>query len=117
MSWSESSLSRKSSWAVTSDATVSSIGVVTKTKRSLSMREKMSNARSPRLVCSITVGTINLSIPAPRQLAADFHGHGFLGIVGSSGGLIGHCLSGLGRHFLTARYDFYQSLNCTLSPD
>jgi hypothetical protein len=36
---------------------VSSIGVPKKMMRSLSKREKMSNARSPRLVDSTTMGT------------------------------------------------------------
>src|SRR5215218_9053870 len=57
MSLSGSSLSRWSSWAMTRLAMVSSIGVPRKMIRSLSSREKMSNERSPRLVCSMTMGT------------------------------------------------------------
>ena len=38
-------------------AIVSSIGVPMKTIRSLRRREKMSYARSPRPVCSTTIGT------------------------------------------------------------
>src|SRR5947208_2213756 len=58
-SWSGSSLSRWSSWAVTRFATASSIGVPTKMIRSLSRREYRSKARSPRWSSSITVGTAN----------------------------------------------------------
>src|SRR5215218_4000789 len=57
MSLSGSSLSRCRSWAMTRLAMVSSIGVPRKMIRSLSNREKMSNERSPRLVCSMTMGT------------------------------------------------------------
>src|SRR5215213_3584817 len=57
MSLSGSSLSRWSSWAMTRLAMVSSIGVPRKMIRSLRSREKMSNERSPRLVCSMTMGT------------------------------------------------------------
>src|SRR4029450_208908 len=57
MSLSGSSLSRCRSWAMTRLAMVSSIGVPRKMIRSLSSREKMSNERSPRLVCSMTMGT------------------------------------------------------------
>ena len=51
------SASRNSSWAQTSAAMPSSIGPLTKTIRSRSSREKMSNARSPRLDSSTTIGT------------------------------------------------------------
>src|SRR5258705_4154027 len=57
MSLSGSSASRNSIWAMTRLASSSSINVGRKMIRSLSSREKMSNARSPRGVCSITIGT------------------------------------------------------------
>src|SRR6266508_2939687 len=57
MSLSGSSLSRCSNWAMTRLAMVSSIGVPRKMMRSLSSLEKMSKERSPRLVCSMTIGT------------------------------------------------------------
>jgi hypothetical protein len=49
--------SRKSSWAQIRLAIPSSTGPVRKMIRSFNRREKMSNARSPRLVCSTTIGT------------------------------------------------------------
>ena len=49
--------SRNSSWAQISAAMPSSTGPVRKMIRSFSRREKMSKARSPRLVCSTTIGT------------------------------------------------------------
>ena len=49
--------SRKSNWAVTGEAIWSSIAPVMKTIRSRSSREKMSKLRSPRLDCSMTMGT------------------------------------------------------------
>src|SRR5689334_3645591 len=52
----ESSPSRNSSWAITTLATLSSISVPRNTMRSLSSREYRSQPRSPRWVCSITVG-------------------------------------------------------------
>src|SRR4029453_15160133 len=57
MSLSGSSASRNSIWAMTRLASSSSMNVGRKMIRSLSSREKMSNARSPRGVCSITMGT------------------------------------------------------------
>src|SRR5712691_2352278 len=57
MSLSGSSASRKSIWAITRLARSSSMNVGRKMIRSLSSREKMSKARSPRGVCSITIGT------------------------------------------------------------
>src|SRR5712664_803993 len=57
MSLSGSSASRKSIWAMTRLASSSSMNVGRKMIRSLSRREKMSKARSPRGVCSITIGT------------------------------------------------------------
>src|SRR5215470_3366546 len=57
MSLSGSSASRKSICAMTRLASSSSMKVGRKMIRSLSSREKMSNARSPRGVCSITIGT------------------------------------------------------------
>src|ERR687888_69832 len=57
MSLSGSSASRKSSWAITRFARSSSMKVGRKMMRSFNRREKMSNARSPRGVCSITIGT------------------------------------------------------------
>src|SRR5438876_1082544 len=57
MSLSGSSASRNSIWAITRFASSSSMKVGRKMMRSLSSREKMSNARSPRGVCSITIGT------------------------------------------------------------
>src|SRR5678815_6189644 len=57
MSLSGSSASRNSIWAMTRLASSSSMNVGRKMIRSLSSREKMSKARSPRGVCSITIGT------------------------------------------------------------
>src|SRR5256885_2291874 len=57
MSLSGSSASRNSIWAMTRLASSSSMNVGRKMIRSLSRREKMSKARSPRGVCSITIGT------------------------------------------------------------
>src|ERR671937_1203096 len=65
MSFSGSSLSRCSSWAMIRLATVSSIGVPRKMIRSFSSREKMSKERSPRLVCSMTIGTRFASAMGP----------------------------------------------------
>src|ERR1700730_2311325 len=56
MSLSGSSASRNSIWAMTRLAFSSSIWVGRKMIRSLRSREKMSNARSPRAVCSTTIG-------------------------------------------------------------
>src|SRR4029453_1754191 len=57
MSLSGSSASRNSIWAMTRLASSSSMNVGRKMIRSLSSREKISKARSPRGVCSITIGT------------------------------------------------------------
>ena len=57
MSLSGFSDSRCSSWAEIRLAMVSSIGVPRKMMLSLSSLEYRSKARSPRLVCSTTVGT------------------------------------------------------------
>jgi hypothetical protein len=57
MSLSGSSASRNSICAIARLATLSSIGVPMKMMLSFSSREKMSYARSPRLVCSTTIGT------------------------------------------------------------
>src|SRR2546428_2995395 len=57
MSLSGSSASRKSIWAITRFARSSSMKVGRKMIRACNRREKMSNARSPRGVCSITIGT------------------------------------------------------------
>src|SRR5918996_961899 len=57
MSLSGSSASRNSIWAMTRLASSSSMNVGRKMIRSLRRREKMSNARSPRGVCSMTIGT------------------------------------------------------------
>src|SRR2546430_13505152 len=57
MSLSGSSASRKSIWAITRFARSSSMKVGRKMIRSFNRREKMSTARSPRGVCSITIGT------------------------------------------------------------
>src|SRR5689334_1313616 len=57
MSLSGSSASRKSICAMTRLASSSSMNVGKKMIRSLSSREKMSKARSPRGVCSMTIGT------------------------------------------------------------
>ena len=62
MSLSGSSLSRNSSWAMMMLATWSSTAVPRKMIRSLSRREKMSQPRSPRWVCSMTVGMMKLRI-------------------------------------------------------
>src|SRR6266850_7836360 len=45
-------------------ATISSMGVPIKMMLSRSRREKMSYARSPRLVCSITIGTSAMIAPS-----------------------------------------------------
>src|SRR6476660_8586745 len=57
MSLSGSSASKNSICAIARLATLSSIGVPIKMMLSLRRREKMSYARSPRLVCSTTIGT------------------------------------------------------------
>src|SRR6516165_994463 len=57
MSRSGASDSRCRSWATIRLATSSSIAVPRNTTRSFSSREYRSNARSPRLLCSMTVGT------------------------------------------------------------
>src|SRR5215467_14017211 len=57
MSLSGSSASRYSIWAMTRLARSSSMKVGKKMMRSFRRREKMSNARSPRGVCSTTIGT------------------------------------------------------------
>src|SRR6185295_7451863 len=57
MSLSGSSASRNNICAMTRLAISSSIYVGRKMMRSLRSREKMSNARSPRGVCSTTIGT------------------------------------------------------------
>src|ERR671924_396907 len=57
MSLSGSSASRNSICAMTRLASSSSMNVGRKMIRSLSRREKMSKARSPRGVCSMTIGT------------------------------------------------------------
>src|ERR1039457_2668502 len=62
MSLSGSSDSRKSSCAMTIFAIWSSTAMPRKTMRSLSRREKISQPRSPRWVCSMTVGMIMLLI-------------------------------------------------------
>src|SRR3989442_3099984 len=62
MSLSGSSASRKSIWAITRFARSSSMKVGRKMIRSFNRREKMSNARSPRGVCSITIGTRAIAI-------------------------------------------------------
>ena len=49
--------SRNKSCAVMSEAMPSSTPPVTKMIRSRSRREKMSNERSPRFDCSMTIGT------------------------------------------------------------
>ena len=43
-------------------AKISSIGAPKKIIRSLSRREVMSYARSPRFVCSITIGTVTCNV-------------------------------------------------------
>ena len=60
MSLSGSSLSRNSSWAMMMLAMSSLTAVPRKMIRSLSSREKMSQPRSPRWVCSMTVGMMKL---------------------------------------------------------
>src|SRR2546427_5664958 len=77
MSLSGSSASRKSIWAITRFARSSSMKVGRKMIRSFNRREKMSNARSPRGVCSITIGTraigISLSSARPNPGVVDEH--------------------------------------------
>src|SRR5207247_719762 len=67
MSLSGSSASRKSIWAITRFASSSSMKVGRKMIRSFNRREKMSNARSPRGVCSITIGTSAIGISFLRS--------------------------------------------------
>src|SRR5262245_20879039 len=62
MSLSGSSDSRNNSCAMMMLATSSFTGVPRNTMRSLSSREKMSQPRSPRWVCSMTVGMMKLLI-------------------------------------------------------
>src|SRR5918992_1906978 len=69
MSLSGSSASRKSIWAITRFASSSSMNVGRKMIRSLSRREKMSKARSPRGVCSITMGTRAIVLSFRRAVA------------------------------------------------
>src|SRR5438477_13107773 len=73
MSLSGSSASRNKSCAMTRLASSSSMNVGRKMIRSLSRREKMSNARSPRGVCSTTIGTkaIGLSLRIPYLCVLD----------------------------------------------
>src|SRR5881396_2086957 len=73
MSLSGSSASRNKSCAMTRLASSSSMNVGKKMIRSLSRREKMSNARSPRGVCSTTIGTkaIGLSFEPLASLHMD----------------------------------------------
>src|SRR5215510_9284803 len=73
MSLSGSSASRNSIWAMTRLASSSSMNVGRKMIRSLSRREKMSNARSPRGVCSTTIGTkaIGVSFEPFDRLCTD----------------------------------------------
>src|SRR5215831_17872505 len=66
MSLSGSSASRNSIWAITRFASSSSMKVGRKMIRSLRRREKMSNARSPRGVCSMTIGTSATGPPTLR---------------------------------------------------
>src|SRR5262249_3660195 len=63
MSLSGSSASRNSICAITRFARSSSMNVGKKMIRSLNSREKMSNARSPRGVCSTTIGTNAIGRP------------------------------------------------------
>src|SRR5919198_3957605 len=77
MSLSGSSASRKSICAMTRLASSSSMNVGRKMIRSLSRREKMSKARSPRGVCSMTIGTRAilrlLLIRSPRTVGPPPH--------------------------------------------
>src|SRR3989442_3048675 len=66
MSLSGSSASRKSICAITRFASSSSMNVGKKMIRSLRSREKMSNARSPRGVCSMTIGTSAILLSLSR---------------------------------------------------
>src|SRR6185436_3979478 len=78
MSLSGSSASRNSIWAMTRLASSSSMKVGRKMIRSLSSREKISKARSPRGVCSITIGTRAITRVSLRAHARvlDEHVHG-----------------------------------------
>jgi hypothetical protein len=72
-SWSGFSLSRCSSWALMTLATVSSMGVPKKMMRSLKSREYRSKTRSPRVLCSTTVGTKSSrigSLPFPQFMGS-----------------------------------------------
>src|SRR3970282_1424114 len=72
MSLSGSSASRNSIWAMTRFASSSSMKVGRKMIRSLRRREKISNARSPRGVCSIPIGTRPIgNLLAVRRLRMD----------------------------------------------
>src|SRR6516164_3111753 len=68
MSLSGSSASRNSICAITRFARSSSMNVGRKMIRSLNSREKMSNARSPRGVCSTTIGTNAIERPRAMRL-------------------------------------------------
>src|SRR5262245_61251806 len=68
MSFSASSASRNSICAITRLATSSSIALPRKTIRSRSSREKMSKARSPRWLCSITYGIRGMSLLSPDRV-------------------------------------------------
>src|SRR2546426_1639652 len=68
MSLSGSSASRNSICAITRFARSSSMNVGRKMIRSLNSREKMSNARSPRGVCSTTIGTNAIERPLAMSL-------------------------------------------------
>src|SRR4030042_5447957 len=70
MSFSGFSASRKSIWAMTTEAWWSSIVSPRKITLSLSRREKMSYARSPRLVCSTTMGINMFVTPRPPHRTA-----------------------------------------------
>src|SRR6266545_448470 len=71
MSLSGSSASRNNICAMTRLAISSSIYVGRKMIRSLRSREKMSNARSPRGVCSMTIGTRAMPLSFVRMLGGD----------------------------------------------
>src|SRR5207245_1248075 len=68
MSLSGSSASRNSICAITRFARSSSMNVGRKMIRSVHSREKMSNARSPRCVCSTTIGTNAIERPLAMRL-------------------------------------------------
>src|SRR5579884_1247401 len=98
MSLSGSSDSRCRSWATIRFAIWSSTGVPRKMIRSLSRRLYMSKARSPREVCSPTIGTSGLIVLASFTSSA-----GILPTVAIAPACLGRVVTGLVGGALAAR--------------